>query len=109
RTIARSSHTSSARSAASASTPAWRSARPARPATPPRCTTTSRAGSRSASTVRTRIGVARYRFEWLFRPGRDLDDVALAALCTELTAVGETCLEPLPMYQVFLATRDELS
>jgi hypothetical protein len=53
--------------------------------------------------------VARYRFEWLYRPGRDLDDDSLAALCAELTAVGETCLEPLPMYQVFLGTRDEMS
>jgi hypothetical protein len=53
--------------------------------------------------------VARYRFEWLLRPGRTLDDTALAALCAELTAVGETCLEPLPAYQVFLATREEMA
>ncbi len=53
--------------------------------------------------------MAHYRFEWLLRPGRTLDDAALAALCAELTAVGETCLEPLPMYQVFLATREEMS
>lgn len=51
----------------------------------------------------------RYRFDWLFRPGRRLPDPELAGLCAELTAVGETCLEPLPAYQVFLATREELS
>lgn len=51
----------------------------------------------------------RYRYEWLFRPGRRMSDQALASLCAELTAVGETCLEPLPAYQVFLATREELS
>jgi hypothetical protein len=53
--------------------------------------------------------MSRYRFEWLFRPGRHLSDPALGRLCRELIEVGETCLHPLPAYQVFLATRDELS
>jgi hypothetical protein len=51
----------------------------------------------------------RYRFEWRLRPGRSLSDEALADLVAELRAVGETCLEPLPEYQVFAGTRDELS
>lgn len=50
-----------------------------------------------------------YRYEWLYRPGKRLADAVLARLCRELTAVGETCLQPLPAYQVFLATREEMS
>jgi hypothetical protein len=51
----------------------------------------------------------RYRFEWLYRPGEKLTDAERGALCAELTAVGETCLEPLPAYQVFIDSRDEWS
>jgi hypothetical protein len=54
------------------------------------------------------MGLSRYRYEWLLRPGWRLADPALARLSDELREVGEMCLDPLPQYQVFLGTREEL-
>lgn len=49
------------------------------------------------------------RFRYLKRPGRWMDDRALARLVEELTELGRLCLSPLPDYQVFVGTRDALS
>jgi hypothetical protein len=51
----------------------------------------------------------RYRFEFLARPGLRWSDAERAARVAQLREVGSLCLEPLPEYQVFLGTREELS
>ncbi|HEY5924429.1 MAG TPA: GNAT family N-acetyltransferase [Kofleriaceae bacterium] len=50
--------------------------------------------------------MTRYRFDYLYRPGRTLAEPALHELSREISALGARCLEPLPDYQVFLGTRD---
>lgn len=50
-----------------------------------------------------------YRYEVLARPGLRWSDAERAHRVAQLREVGALCLEPLPEYQVFLGTREELS
>ncbi|HVE84863.1 MAG TPA: hypothetical protein VND93_18530 [Myxococcales bacterium] len=51
----------------------------------------------------------RFRYELVSRPGLRWSEAERRSRVAELREVGAVCLQPLPEYQLFLGTRDELS